>query len=293
MKLESLEELRVFLQIVESGSLSAAARVLGMPTNTVSRRLQSLEARIDATLLYRTTRSQSLSEAGRTLVARARRILEEVDATEARLEREAEGLVGLIRVSVPSVLTGAFFMSMEPLLSENPGLHIQVEVNDRPVSPVVTGLDLVVIGGTLQDSTLISRKLAELELVVVGSPAYLERRGIPEVPGELAGHRTVHFVQDPPQTTWVLLDEHGTEHVIPVQGKVEVGDGRGIVDAVKAGLGLALLTPRLLREHPDLTRVLPGFHTASFPIHAVYPTSGQRSARVLAVVERLQSALAE
>ena len=130
MKIESVEELRVFAQIVESGSLTAAARALSMPTNTVSRRLAALEERLDTQLLYRTTRSQSLTETGRLFLGRVRRILGEIEATEASLLQEAGGLKGTVRISVMSLVSESLLEALTPLMAAHPNLRLQVWVND-------------------------------------------------------------------------------------------------------------------------------------------------------------------
>jgi len=291
MKLESLEELRVFAQIVESGSLTAAAKALGMPANTVSRRLASLEERLGQRLLHRTTRSQSLSEAGRTMVVRAQQILGEVEAAEAALQREAEGLSGLVKLSVPSILAADMFRCIRALLAQNPGLRLQVAVNDRPVNPINEGLDVVIIGGTLSDSTLIARKLTEVKLVFVASEEYLDRYGEPRTPTELQGHQTVHFKTDPPQSSWVLNGPAGAQHVVPVEGRVEIADGRALIDAVRMGIGIGAMSMRVIRRTPGVRQILPDFYSMVIPVFAVYPASGQRSARLQALVAALQEAI--
>lgn len=291
MKLESLEELRVFSQIVESGSLTAAARALGMAPNTVSRRLASLEERLDTQLLYRTTRSMSLSEPGRALLGRARRILEQVEAAETALQTESERLTGLVRISVPSVLSADLLASLQPLLRDNPGLRLDVQVHDRLVNPVTEGLDVVVMGGRLSDSSLVARKLLDVAPVLVASATYLSEHGAPRTPQDLHHHKSVRFTSDQPQTSWVLRDAQGTEHVVPITSQVEANDGRALLDAVRAGIGIGLTSPRVLRHEPTLQRVLPGYHLTPFPVYAIYPATRQRSARLLAVVDALQRAL--
>lgn len=291
MKIESLEELRVFTQIVESGSLTGAARALGLPSNTVSRRLAALEERLDTRLLYRTTRSMSLSETGRTLLGRAQRILQEVEATELALQREKEGLSGMVKISVPSLLTADLLASVKGLLRQHHGLRLQVKVNDKPVNPVTEGLDVVVIGGTLSDSSLIARKLSNIHPVLAASASYLAERGHPEKPTDLTEHEILLFVRDPPQSHFTLTDGSGHQHTVPVEGRLEADDGRTLMDALDAGLGIGLTSPRIMRSSRSLERVLPGYSLGSFPLYAIYPASRQRSARLQAVVNALQSAL--
>jgi len=286
--LESLEELRVFARVVEAGSMSAAGRALGMPANTVSRRIAALEERVGVRLLNRTTRSVSLSEHGRTLLGPAHRILEAAEAAEAALRRDREGLSGLVRVGMPSVLTTDVLTALRPLLLANPGLRLEVAVHDHPVNPVSAGLDVVVMGGALPDSTLVATKLQDVTLVLAASETYLAEFGVPRTPGELAGHRTVDFRTYPPASSWSLSDDRGRECVVPVQPSFEVDDGRALVDAMRAGLGIGSISARVIRRYADLRRVLPGWEGYTFPIFAVYPASGQRSARLRAVVDALQ-----
>ncbi|MBX2803238.1 MAG: LysR family transcriptional regulator [Myxococcales bacterium] len=292
MKLESLEELRVFAQIVESGSLVAAARALGLPPNTVSRRLASLEARLELPLLHRTTRSQSLSEAGRTLLGRARRILDEAELAEGALRCDAEGLVGLVRVGLGSPLTRPDMLScLAALLEAHPRLQIQVRVTDLPVNPIAAGLDVVVVGGLPNEQNLIARKLVEVRPVLAASEGYLARRGVPQRLEDLEHHDVLRFLMDPPLTSWVLYDDEGEQHVVPIEGRFETDDGRALMDGLIAGLGIGIASPRLVRATPALRRVLPRYTMTGVPLYAIYPASGQRSARLQAVVEALQRAV--
>lgn len=291
MKLESLEELRVFTQIVESGSMAAAARALGIPTSTVSRRLAGLEGRLGQTLLYRTTRSLSVGEAGRALLARARRILDEASAAELALERASEGLAGLVRIGVPSVLARDLLTGLAPALIEHPGLRLQISIHDRPVNPVSEGLDAVIMGGALDDSTLIARKLGEVRLVLAAKRDYLERRGRPKRPADLIDHNTLHFLRDPPVSFWELYDTSGECHQVAIEVTLEANDGRALLDAIRAGIGIGTTSERLLRSSPDLERVLPGFAFHPFPVFAVYPTAGRRSGRLQEIVRVLQLAM--
>ena len=292
MSLESVEELRVFVQIVESGSMTAAARTLGLPNNTVSRRLAALEQRLGGSpLLYRTTRSHSLSERGQLLLTRARRILAEIDATEVALREEATALSGVVRVGVPSILTQDLFRALRSLRGEHSGLRLHVEVHDVPVNPVTAGLDVVVMGGGLDDSTLVARRVGEVQFQLWASEAYLAEHGAPDTAEALSDHRILTIVFTQPQTTWVLTDEEGDEHVVPVTAAVEVSHGRALLDALEAGLGIAFVSARAAQAVRGGVRVLPGLVGRTIAVHAIYPASKQRSARVLAVVEALRASL--
>ena len=291
MKLESIEELRVLAQVVESGSMVGASRALGMVPNTISRRIATLEDRVGVRLLNRTTRSVALSEHGRTMIGPIQRILAAVEAAEVVLQRDRSGLSGLVKMGVPSLLTADVLTAIRPLLMEHPELRVEVQVHDRPVNPVSAGLDVVIIGSLLQDSTLVARKLQEVQLVMVASETYLAEVGNPETLEDLVAHRTVHFRRSPPETSWTLTGDQGEHYTVPVEGCLEVDDGRALIDAMRAGLGIGMTSERLLRAHPVLRRVLPGYRGFRFPVYALYPASGERSARLRAVVSTLEEVL--
>lgn len=229
-----------FAQIVECGSLAEAARALGMPPNTVSRRLSALEARLDTTVVYRTTRSLAITESGRTLLWQARRILEEVEATETALTERKRGLQGLVRISVLSVVSDALVDALGPLMSAHPNLKVQVSFFDRGTNLAAAGVDVALISGHLPDSTLVARKLFDVEMVLAASEAYLERCGFPLRPSDLQHHTTLSFLSDPPFLDWVLFGPDGGEHRVPVDARLEASDGRTLMDALAKGVGIGL-----------------------------------------------------
>ena len=289
--IESLEELRVFAHIVEAGTLAGAGKSLGMAANTVSRRLASLEQRLGVALFHRTTRSIAITEAGRTLLGPARRMLDAAAMAEAQLDEERAGLSGTVHLGVPSVLAAEALEVLAPLLDAHAGLRLDVRLVNRHVNPVAEGLDVLIMGGTLEDSSLVARRLTEVALVLAASEAYLAEHGRPRKPRDLANHRMLAFRTATPSTTVVLADKAGVEHVVPAEARVEVDDGRALLDAIAAGLGIGSMSHRVLRRTPDLQRVLPRYETSRFPVYAVYPNSGTRSARVQAVVAALEDRL--
>ncbi len=294
MKLESLEELRVFVQIVDSGSLTGAARALKLPANTVSRRLASLEDRLGTRLLDRTTRSLSVSEAGRALLTRARRVLDEAESAELAVKRETEGIAGVVRIGLMSVLTvPQTLRRLGDLMDEHPGLRVQVQVHDVPVSPVARGLDVVVIGGSLEDSSLVARKLTEVQPVLVASDDYLARRGTPETPADLVDHDTVAFLTPAGTLPWTLLAPDGERHVVEPRARFQISDGRGVFDAIVCGRGIGYTTRRMIGNTPGLTEVLTDYGLGTIPVYAVYPAADRRSARLQAVVQALLEAVEE
>jgi len=290
-RLDNLDELRAFAQVVESGSIVKAAAALATHPSTVSRRLLALEDRIGRPLLNRSTRRQSLSETGRALLGQVHRILLETETAELLLEEDATGLSGLVKIGVVSVLAEDVLVAVSPLMRSNPKLRVQVRVSDQVRNPLTAGLDVVIIGGALADSTLIARKLSDIEIVLAASESYLAVNGAPEVPSDLQHHQAILRPSEPQQTSWTLEGPDGTSHVVTARGQVEVDGARPMVDALRHGLGIGNTSPRMIRRHPCLRRVLPDYRLGSFPLYAIYPSSGQRSAKLQAVVNALHESL--
>ncbi len=290
-RLDNLDELRVFAQVVESGSIVKAARALRQHPSTVSRRLGALEQRIGRPLLNRSTRRQSLSETGRAVLGQVHRILLEAETAELLLEEDATGLSGLVKIGVLSVLAEDLLVAVGPLVRAHPKLRVQIRASDHVDNPLTAGLDVVVRGGSLPDSTLIARKLSEFEIVLAASEAYLDAHGTPETPADLEQHQAIWFPSEPQRTTWTLEGPDRTSHVVTARGQVEVDGALPRVDALRHGLGIGGTSPRMIRRHSCLRRVLSDYRIGSFPLFAIYPSSGQRSAKLQAVVNALHESL--
>lgn len=290
-RLSSIEELRVFVQVAESGSIAAAGKVLGLPANTVGRRIASLERDVGSRLLNRSTRSLSLSETGRTLLEHARRVLEAVDDAEASVDAQVEGLSGLVRVTVLSAVAEEVLEAIGEIVRTHAELRIQVRVDDRPASPIVAGTDVVIAGGHLPDSGLISRKLFETTVVLAASAAYLQEMGAPSSPADLVRHRALPIVAEPAQTAFTLHDAEGDTVTVPITPRVELDASRTMLDAMEAGLGIGMTSTRALRRRPTLQQVLPDYIVGRFPLHALFPSGGPRSRRLSATVDALQQHL--
>lgn len=289
VRLDSIEELRAFAQIVASGSIAAAARVLRLSPLTVGRRLQSLEQRLDRRLLNRSTRHQSLSEAGRTFLERALRILHEVEAAETFLGAERDDISGAVGIGVVGALARDALQAVGPLLQAHPQLRIKLRVVDRHVNPVSMGLDVVLMGGQPPDSALVSRRLTSVSAVLAAHESYLERRGVPRTLEELRDHEAILFVSDPPQSSFRLQGPDGQTHRIPVRGRLEVDASTTMADALVQGLGIGLITRRFVAATPGMQVVLPGYGLESSSLYALFPHGGARSARLEAVVEAIRA----
>lgn len=275
MALESIEALRVFVQVVDSGSLSAAGRVLGLAPTLVSRRIARLESELDVRLLQRTTRSLHVTDEGRAFYRRCRRILEELEVATEEVRPAVGKVHGRVRASLPTVLSSLGIMeAATELLERHRGLSLQLSFSDQPVDVVAGGWDVALHVGVPPDSTHLARRLTHLSPVLAATPEYLSRAGIPQRPEDLSEHECLRFISDRPQDTWTLVDAAGEERVVPVHGRFESDNSAALGDAMFAGLGIGIRPGAEVEravEEGTLVRVLPRWQMVGFPLYLLIP----------------------
>ena len=294
-RLGRIEDLQLFKQIVDSGSLSAAARALGLGKNAVSRRLAELERRMGVVLLSRTTRSLSPTPEGLAVYDGAAAILREVSALEGRLGRERP-LSGQLRLLVPTLtLEVDLLVSLRRALEASPELRVHVDVADEAVDPVRGGYDAVLCVGPPPTSTPIARRLGTLTPVLATSEHYARRCGLPETPEALAEHECLLWIARTRQRTWTLIDEAGNEVTVPVGGRFESRDSRVLHRALVAGLGVGIrpsyeLLPGSRTDSLGevLVRVLPGHTLPAMPLSVLSPRGVHQLPRVRMLVDLLE-----
>jgi DNA-binding transcriptional LysR family regulator len=293
-RLDDLSEMLVFARVVERGSLSAAARSLGMTTSAVSKRVAALEGKLRTRLLHRTTRKLTTTDAGDALYARVRRVLADLDEAEAEVTGLGGGLRGVVRVSA-SVTFGQLHLAplIADFLLDHPDLRVELRLSDRYVDVVGEGFDLAIRAGPLIDSSLIARKLGPDPRVVCGAPAYLERHGTPRAPADLTRHNCMHHVYSGIGTTWSFEGPSGPVDV-KVQGTLCINHSGAIREAAVRGLGLALL-PRFAVidqiRSGALRVVLDEYRMAEPGIYALTPHGAQPTLKVRALVDFLAERL--
>lgn len=297
MALESLDDVRVFRQIVGAGGISAAARALRRSKNAVSQRLASLEAALGTRLADRTTRGFRLTDNGERFWLASEALLDAADRSEAALARD--GVVdGRVKVAVRSALA-AIGMGAElaRLLAAAPGLHLQVAVVDDDADLRRQGYDVAVQPGRLRDSTLVARRLGTAHYQMAASPAYLRVAGTPRRPAELARHECIRRLGDAPEISWPLIGSGERTTTARLGGRVECSDARLQSELIYGGAGIGLLPAAEVRRGQGagtLERVLPSWQFAPVPVWAVSPKGRlqlARVARVVAVLERAVAAL--
>jgi DNA-binding transcriptional LysR family regulator len=236
--MDRLEAMSILLAVVDAGSLSAAARRLGMPLPTVSRKLAELEAHLRARLLHRTTRQLSLTEAGAAYVAACRRILDEVGEAERIATGEYGAPRGELTVTAPIVFGRLHIVPVvAEFLAQYPEIRIKLLLTDRVVHLMEEQIDAALRIGELPDSTLMASRVGTVRPVVCASPAYLAQRGVPAGPEALAAHDCIGFDVLESRRAWVFGDGKSAVSV-PVIPRLEVNTAEAAIAAATLGVGL-------------------------------------------------------
>lgn len=278
-----IEDLEAFLAIVEQGSLTAAAKRLGRPLQTVSRSLAMLEADVGVELVHRTTRRSMPSEAGESFYLRVKPAVEQIhEAREEVAQRRSEPS-GVLRLGAPSLFAPRFLMPViAEYMAKYPQVEVDLDLSDAFVDLAASGLDLVVRIGDLQDSGLTGKRLGALRRVVFGSTAYFARFGRPVHPQELSAHRCVTRTGDERPGVWMFTID-GRARAFKVSGAVRTNSMNAIYAAVEQGLGLGFSPLWQIKDLIDAGKVetvLEDFEPAPVPIHALWLEGRTPSAKI-------------
>lgn len=287
------EDMRLFCQVMESGSFTAAADQLGLSKQFVSRRLMQLEQRLGVRLLNRSTRRLDVTPLGQSYYESALRLLSEVEQVEQGIAGQNSEPRGTVRLSAPLSFAMAHLGCLLPLfLQRYPEVTVAVDLSDRPVDVISEGYDLVLRIGTLEDSTLIARRIASIQRVFCASPDYLARRAAPLQPEDLRGHDCLPYGHGR-QVQWQFQIK-GKPLNINVSGRMRVNNGELLRDAAIAGLGITYLPTFIVGqalEDGRLVTVLEDYQPPPLTLSAVYPQHRQGSRPVQALIEFLRERL--
>lgn len=287
--MDRFEDLRCFVQVVDHGSVTRAARALRLAPSAVSRRIKELEARLGTQLLVRTTRRMSVTDAGRSFHDRARRILGDLEEAEREVSDRHAALSGTLRVAMPLTFGAAH---LTPILVEfmraHPGVVIDADFSDRIVDLVAEGFDLAIRIGNLRDSSLIARKIADVADVVCAAPALIGRLGQPGHPDELRDWPALAYTNVERPDIWRWRGPDGSTGTVPLNVRLRCNSGAVLRDAAIAGLGVAREPSFIVHdaiERGKLVPLLPGYRWHELAIHTVYPPTRHLSARARAFID--------
>jgi DNA-binding transcriptional LysR family regulator len=288
-----MNEVLIFARVVEAGSFTAAGRALDLPKSTVSRKVAALEERLGVRLLERSTRRLRMTEAGKVLFERARRIslaLNEAEAAVAELQAEPKGT---LRLTAPVDFGQAW---LAPIIASfnaaYPDVRVDIELTGRVVDMLAEGFDVALRAGTLVDSSLVARRLGTTRLGLYCGPGYLARRGAPATPEELVDHDVILFRGPRFDARWVLTSADQRRE-IKVDSRVSANDFIMVRGLATANMGIALLPDVVGAVEVaagTLVPVLPQWCLGTGQLSAVYPSARHLSATVRAFLDHLKDA---
>jgi DNA-binding transcriptional LysR family regulator len=301
--MDRLDAMAAFVLAVDQGSLSGAARKLGRSPAAVTRTVASLEERLGAQLLRRTTRSLKLTEAGERYLSVSRRVLAELAEAERSTRSALDAPQGLLTVTAP-VMFGA--LHVRPVVDAFLAAHSEVRVRllllDRVVSVIDEGIDVALRIAHLPDSALVARKVGEVRRVVCASPEYLARHGRPSAPHELAAHRTISFSALTPSETWSFGSgpDGGRAKQVALRPVLSVNTAEAAIGSAIDGVGVTCAFSYQVAaaiRAGTLVPLLAPYAVEPLPVHLVHPAGATTAAKVRAFVElasnRIKAALDE
>ena len=272
--MSQFDEMKMFVRIVEAGSITRAADQLGIAKSGVSRRLADLESRLGARLINRTTRRSSLSDAGRRYYDGAVKLLSDVAELDAATADAESELRGTLRLAVPLSFGLAHLApAIDAFLREHPGLGVDLHFSDRRVDLVEHGVDLAIRIARLEDSSLQARRLCPIRLLLCASPGYLEAHGRPESLADLRRHRVLRY-DSGGGGTLRLRDGKGRETTVQCATPITANNGDFLRDMAVAGHGITVIPSFIAWQavaSGDLVEIMPGHAPEPIDAWAVYP----------------------
>ncbi len=295
-RLPDLEAWAIFAKVAEHGSFSRAARELGLSDPTVSKAAARLEARLGLTLIARTSRRVSLTDAGRAALTRASRIVSEGEAVEEEAAEQSRVPRGRVRISAPMSFGIAHLGATLPgLLDAYREITVDIALSDRKVDLVAEGFDLALRIASLEDSSLLSRRLCAVRLLLVGAPSYFERHGMPTHPAELRGHDALAYTGGPSRGAWRFTHPAFGDEVVEPPVRLWTDNADLLNPALVAGQGLAIQPEFVVwRELRDGTLAvgMPEWSVTPLGLYLLMPPSPLRPRRVQVVIDYLARELA-
>lgn len=289
--MDRFRTLEIFAKTAERLNFAAAARDLKLTRAMVSKHIGDLEDHLGVRLFQRTTRRVSLTEAGRALAARAGAVIDALNETEDAVRELHTVLRGKLRVNAPVSFGNRHLTPLVArFLSDHPGVEIDLTLNDRTVDLIDEGYDLVVRIGVPQASSLIMRRLTEGRLIIVGSPDYLRRNGLPKQPADLTKHNCLGYAHWALRDEWPLTAPDGRTERVRVKGTLSANNGDALRAAALAGLGLILQPTFSIGcdiASGTLVQVLPAYKPRELTIQALYAPGAAPNAKLRAFIDML------
>ena len=289
--MDQLAALATFVRVVETGSLSKAARTLPNSLTSVSRQLTALERHFGTQFVRRTTRRLTLTDEGRMLYERAKAVLAELKQVETALSANHQEPTGRLRVSAPTLVGRAL---IAPLLAEflrrHPAVSVDLQLVDRTVDMLEEDIHVALRIGHLPDSQLVVRKLADIQMIVCAAPSYLKQRGTPAKPADLSGHDCLAFSELAGVGEWRFGNETTSQFNIAISPRLWVNSLDALVVAAEQGAGVVRVPSWLVRRElsaRSLVRILKDFEPPPAPLNVLFQSARLASPKTRVFVDYL------
>lgn len=286
-----LENMQIFIRVVESGGIGLAAEQLNMAKSAVSRRLAELENQLGVTLLNRTTRTSRLTESGRVYYTSALRIVNDVTSLDAETSAPQTLPQGTLRLTAP-LSFGLTHLTpvLDAFIKEYPSLSLHVDFSDQCIDLIEGGYDLAFRIGDLEDSTLKARQITPINLIMCASPDYLKRCGVPEKMSDLKDHSLLRYSLADKMSSWTFMDKNNTERMVPIEAKMHSNNGDFLRDMAISGHGIVSLPTFIVWQallKKELIPILPDYSIAPKNAYAVYPNTRCLSQKTRLLIDYL------
>lgn len=290
--MDVMQSMQVFRRVAEVRSFSAVAREINASQSTVSKHVAALEERLGTKLFNRSTRSLTLTDAGAEYYRYCVRILNDFQEAEASVGRGRIRPTGILRVSATTAFGKMFIVPLlNDFLHDYPDVEVDLVLDDRYVDLVKDGIDLAIRIGPLADSSLVARKIGTSKRVLVASPDYLVKHGIPKTPVQLASHSCLLYtLQEAPNEWFFNSPQYGDESV-QVGGRLKTNSHSVLLDAALADLGIATLCEWHVKEHVRkgrLTMLLKNYSLTSYDVNALYTERRYVPQKIKCLVDHLR-----
>lgn len=284
-------QMTAFVSAVETGGFSSAARDLGLTPSALSKLVTRLEDRLGARLLHRTTRRLQLTVEGEAFYARVRPILTAMDEAEAEVAQAGSSPRGRLRLHSGSAFGMHQLTPAIPLFQErHPEVELDITISDRPLAGMEENIDLAIRIGPLDESSMVARRICNLQRVICAAPAYLERCGTPRTPDDLQRHNCLSITMLPALRRWPFDTDDGIR-VVHVVGNVSANNAETVLQLAVAGVGITRLTDVIVGDAIRSGKLVPiltdWHHVEPVPLFATYPSGRNLSPKVRAMVDFL------
>jgi DNA-binding transcriptional LysR family regulator len=293
--MDRLAAMEIFVSVAEAGSFSAAAKRMNVGQPAISKSVAQLEERLGVRLILRSTRGLTMTDAGQRFYEHAKRAIQEADDAEQVVRDASDSLSGKLRVSAAVTFACLHVLpSLDAFLSQHPKLEIDLKLDDRNIDLLEEGMDVALRMGALTDSSMTARRIGRNPRLVVGTPDYFARAGVPTTPAELNRHQAIVYSQRGGGETWTFK-QNDSDVDVTLSGRVRVSAAEGMRTAVLNGMGLAIASRWMFS--PELASgkveaVLTDWTLPAVDLWAVFPSGRLVTAKARAFVEFVEEALA-